>query len=296
MDKALNFIKRLQLPKFAQEIKNFNSITTIENDYISLTIIGNENKDTNSTIFKYCDQAYTYLCNKFYEGTYKPLRILLIMHEDKRTLPPIKRHPIDTCHINGGLCIFRPQMEYDILVYRKEDCIKVLVHEIIHFFEIDGHDKYNSEHERAFQTDMKIESTIHLGWFEAVTETYALYILCELGYYNRDKITNQIWDLARNYINHFENGNEPIQYYENTHAFMYIIGRVALWCNNCKKPNSNLLELIDNRDVYSEKVLKIISDKYPEIIKHIKTVRTKSPNPKSLRVDYRGGGKNKRRA
>jgi thiol-disulfide isomerase/thioredoxin len=278
------FLSKLgTLPSFVKNINNFDYVVHKSNAHLSLTVITNDTSNIDN-IFNYCNQTYEYLANAFYKNKYKFLKLLLIMHKHKRTLPERNGQHIDKIHVNGGLCIFRPQMEYDILVYREEDCIKVLTHEIIHFFEIDGIDKYSSIHEIQFAKKHNIESSIHIAWFEAVTETYAIHLLCKFGYYDPDKITKQVWKLAKRYVDHFKTNNSNIKYKEHTHAFMYIIGRVALWCSKCKKADERLIKLIENRNVHSKYVLKLIEDKYPKILGDLPEIE--NDKSKSLRVDY----------
>lgn len=69
-------------------------------------------------------------------GTEKTYTIYLFMSTEKRRFPPIGQ-PVDRVHINGGYCIAcRPET---IVIYRAEDAVRVLIHELQHAACCDNH-------------------------------------------------------------------------------------------------------------------------------------------------------------
>ena len=58
-----------------------------------------------------------------------------VMHGARRKLPDVPGDPLMPVHINGGVTTFSTPTR--ILVYRKEDACKVLIHELLHFYRVD---------------------------------------------------------------------------------------------------------------------------------------------------------------
>ena len=262
---------------------------------VSMVTFYSKKKDLSfiNKAFEYCIKTYNYLLERFCNGNYKSLVIVLILNKDKRILPSEKCVELTPVHINGGFTTFAHNTEYNICVYRKEDCIKVLVHEIIHFFEVDGHGKYTSSKvEESFTKKHNIISNVrYFGWFEAVTETYAVYLLCQFGYFNKLKITKSMLQVAETYVNHFYNRiikDTPPIFKESTHSYMYIIGRVSLWCLECKDASKVFIDKIEEQKIDAESILGLITkaDMVNTILGNWKQRKGSKKYSNSLKIDY----------
>lgn len=81
----------------------------------------------------------------------KPIRrnltLELINYDGKKFLP--KDGIFKSKHVNSGVTFFSP-FDCDVYVYRKEEMAKVLIHEMIHFFDVD-----------AKHVDHEVESELH---------------------------------------------------------------------------------------------------------------------------------------
>lgn len=281
-------------PSFA--LKDFNKMTSVvlSSECGNVTMytfhLNNVDEKYIKKVFSYCVMAYNYLSQKFYNGYYKSLRIVLILNNQKRRLPKIG-NTLTQKNINGGFTTFSYDSSYNICVYRKEDCVKVLVHEIIHFFEVDGVNKHSSRSlEEEFMKYHNIHNSHYLGWFEAVTETYAVYLLCKFGYFDNEKITKRMLQVAGSYINHFYNdkSKNKIEFKETTHAYMYIIGRVSLWCLKCNDASKTFINIIEEeRQVDAKTILDLITKaNFVETYTKQSKKKLKNKYSKSLKIDY----------
>ena len=82
--------------------------------------------------------------------TMKRIYITLIGYEGEKKLPEDGHKHLTPFEINGGVTWYGG-VEANIIVFRKEEMIKVLTHEMIHAFNIDA--KYISEYDEMFLND-----------------------------------------------------------------------------------------------------------------------------------------------
>ena len=78
----------------------------------------------------------------------KSLRIVIYLLPDKRVLPDSPIAVLGPSHVNGGGAT-SCRADGDICIYRREECMKVFVHEVFHAFGLDtpGHSDETSEAE-----------------------------------------------------------------------------------------------------------------------------------------------------
>lgn len=117
-----------------------------------------------------------------------------------------------------------------VIVYRREDAAKVMIHELIHLFRLDG-DLVDENVERKWMDKFMKHLAIvsfpinRVNIREAVTETLACYLFAELS---AMKNGNRIGVMIGRRIDRIAASLElPIR--DGTHAFAYMICRSILW-------------------------------------------------------------------
>ena len=181
------------------------------------------------------------------------LSIVLIGYEGKRVLPASKA-PITAFHVNGGVTWWNDMMlDARVLVYRREEIIKVLTHELIHAFNLD--EKHiERKHEEWFNSHFGIRcKSITLN--ESFTD--ALAVLINTVVYSRVSNTDVHANLRReirhmvktaatvlNHLGYQKIGNKlkiPGQVCENTHVTSYYVLKAAVFSDV-----GNFMELLSS--------------------------------------------------
>lgn len=98
-------------------------------------------------VFYTCFLIYLFVTHM--KKTMKRIYLTLIGYEGQKRLPE-EGHKLTPFEINGGVTWYGA-LESNIIVFRKEEMIKVLTHEMIHAFNIDA--KYISEYDEMFLND-----------------------------------------------------------------------------------------------------------------------------------------------
>jgi hypothetical protein len=88
----------------------------------------------------------------------------------KKMLPSSKIYTIDQIHVNTGFTTTCPK-DAEIVIFRKEEWFKVLIHETFHNFGLDFSGMDNSESTRCILDIFKVNSEVNL--FESYTEFWA---------------------------------------------------------------------------------------------------------------------------
>jgi hypothetical protein len=135
----------------------------------------------------------------------QPWRVFWLAAEQPRQLPPAGQE-VSSEHVNGGYCY--PCKPDTIVVYRKEEATRVLIHELLH----------------ASCTD-----PIHLDlpMREATTETWAeLYLVAVLSK-GKDTAASKLWAMQSQWI---ADQNAQLQrnhdvYLPSDYAWRYTVGR-----------------------------------------------------------------------
>jgi hypothetical protein len=93
----------------------------------------------------------------------------------KKNLPP-KNETIEPKHINSGYCYTTSGVnDINIVIFRREEFFKVLIHELLHFFDIIP---YNHDLETLYGNMFNSVHSINVN--EALVELYAIHISCEI--------------------------------------------------------------------------------------------------------------------
>lgn len=260
-------------------ISKYNKAFQIHTPKITLTVLySNITKTLTQWSEKECIPILVKACNYLESiSGIKNLHtnLLYIPTGYKRFLPDKKGDTILPKHINGGFTIHSPEkQDYDILVYRKEDALKVMLHELVHRYKIDYEVRYmssQSDIESIFckKYNITLQHSMRLGLSEVIAEVMAFHII---GI--NESIRTRINEIAWNYLQHFNNGEIK----EGTHSYMYIIGRAALL------DNKEFIKLVETRQLTINDSIRLLDINIPKMIstiskkkyKHVRSLAVKS--------------------
>ncbi len=143
----------------------------------------------------------------FYRGT--PFR-LLFFGSQRRRLLPLQGELVEARHINGGYTY--PCNPQSIVIYRREEVVRVLIHECYH----------------ASCSDPK---NMDIPYVEADTEAWAEIVLCALGARGREDNFRRLWKAQSSYaasqaaqLSNLYNVKGPGDY-----SWRYTIGKLGVW-------------------------------------------------------------------
>lgn len=126
--------------------------------------------------------------------------------EIKLTLSPFLKQapqdnePLSALHVNSGYTSrFYETNHSEIVIYRREEVIKVLLHEILHAFDMDSK-TMDSEMERPINNYFKVSKPVYIN--ESFTDTYACLINLVLAAMKYSKPLETFNDLLKYETNH----------------------------------------------------------------------------------------------
>lgn len=142
-----------------------------------------------------------------------------------RLLPATPGGTISSEHVNGGMCM---GTFMGVLVFRRQDAEKVLVHELLHLFDVDTPLRSLPSELQAhvarplsgmWATISSTASTVCLS--EAYTDAVACVVFCGL-----ERARAHAVQVAVRVLCHFGMGRRP--FLESTHVFSYYIVKAAM--------------------------------------------------------------------
>lgn len=164
----------------------------------------------------------------------KKLHIIVVPTNIEKEFPKDKY--LTSEHANNGFTTtFLADGSKEIFIYRYEDMYKVLLHEMIHYFDMDLKGKFKIRNdENTFLLDCFIDSTNYIDLNEAYTETLAVYLYIVFTY--RD-INQQKREIEKHRIRFIrimnalsshakEHGGQIIQ---QSHVYSYYVCRAVLF-------------------------------------------------------------------
>ena len=240
INKELNFLYKIHF--------NYKNIDFYINIYFENTI------DIEKYLY-YLKLVICFCLNEIENKENKKFFLNLFLLKDKKEVDMSKfMHNITPDHINSGYCS-HSENNMNIVIYRKEEWIKVFLHECMHAFNMDFH-KENIEFKYIFNETFFINSDFLV--YESFVEFWAKIINCALfTYHLKPKITfdnfHKIFTLNINierifsiiqankllklfdlsYSNIIDKKYEKINknlYRENTNAFCYYIITAIMMC------------------------------------------------------------------
>lgn len=181
---------------------------------------------------------------------------------NKKYLPLDKYDKITCNNINSGLCyIYSSEKDINIIIHRKEEFFKVLIHELLHLYNIIPYDNNSYEYEKSQHLLYGHDLDINMN--ESLVELNALILNCivihkisKIPFYNLIK-REYIYSIltTKKLFNHFEIkkfSDIEIKWKETTHAFSYFIIKTLLL--------SNILN--DSIDIINESDINNINDTF----------------------------------
>lgn len=169
-------------------------------------------------------------------GTRK-INIVLILSKKAKFIDKRKSKVIDTENINSGVCIHHNDSEaVHIIIYRKEDLMKVLFHEIIHYIGADlrFYDESKIHNIKTMiQTYIPSLSNIDIYFNEAFTEALARYHYTQFFKLDLEKQQKYSIEVVKKFLALYDcrdlnEFSKLKKYNEKSHAFSYIVIASAL--------------------------------------------------------------------
>lgn len=188
----------------------------------------------------------TYFTNNIGDLGTRKINIVFILSKKAKFIDKRKSKVIDTENINSGVCIHHNDPEaVHIIIYRVEDLMKVLFHEIIHYI---GNDLRFYDDDKIKNIEIMIKtyipslSNVEIYFNEAFTEALARYHYSQYSYkysvgsnpktqlkkqqkYSIEVVKNFLALYDCKSLNDF---SKLKKYTEKSHAFSYIVIASAL--------------------------------------------------------------------
>ena len=181
-------------------------------------------------------------------NNYYPIEINIWLSNYKKYLPKNKGDIIDITHVNSGSCTIydRKDMNGEIYIWRKEELLKVLLHELLHSTKVDYH--FNHNIDKLVKNKFNINDNINVN--ESYTEILATlfhHIINSKNYNDYIKRLNKQIKYSNNQMNNIliHNGYNDINellrnktnktnkiFKQNTSVFSYYILKTLLLNNN----------------------------------------------------------------
>ena len=181
----------------------------------------------------------------------KKLDIIMYLSNHKKLIDFKSKEPLGINEVNSGVSTIYKYRDYQtIVVFREEECLKVLIHELIHAYDKDDKDYKNPEVENEIDC---VKDTLELN--EAYVEFNeciynSISIILEKNNYNFDKELFQ--NMMKKEINHgIKQVAKILKYYkyENINEFI--------------KPRVKNYKLKEDTNVVAYYIIKLfILDKY----------------------------------
>ncbi len=184
---------------------------------------------------------YVYTLNKINHN--EKIILKLYLSDLKKQFPKTKK-VLNEDNVNSGLTLFNGN-ERMIIIYRKEEIEKVLLHELVHYYGFDFH-YYDNQYDNYFMNRFKIKvshpyknSNNPLALYESYTDTLACYghIIANVLFKHSDKSTQIIQSLITDQFikekqYYMKQARKVLRYgslKENTHCFSYYICKAVLF-------------------------------------------------------------------
>jgi hypothetical protein len=214
---------------------------SFDNTKITLIIYHEINdKQTRKSIDKIIDvlNYYVFTLNKLHHRN--AIHITLYLTDVPKTFPATQNTIIGSFHVNSGYSILdSSNNNFSIVIYRKEELLKVLLHELIHCWNIMFH-SYDVQYDYFFIQKYQItvidnkHKTNTLALYECFTDILACYghLLTSLLFGNTKDMEN-LEKLIQKEKRHMCSQANKIWNFtkrkESTHCFSYYVCKAALF-------------------------------------------------------------------
>ena len=201
-------------------------------------------------------------------NNYKPLKIYIYNTNLKKRLPKNKNHKLGPFEINSGFTThYNPNLNGDVVIFRKEELDKVLIHELLHSFKSDWniHPYKNLNISESYIDFLAINIYINLFFSKKKLHSYIKYneMKCAqiLQYYNND--FNKVEDSLKVYFFYkgvlFDN-------FDKTWKFI--------------SKNKNLIF----QEQYNDEYQQLLEENFEKYMKKIKKLKLKKDMDRSLKM------------
>lgn len=170
--------------------RNVNVIFTVENDDVEFNI--NLYNDYVDSIIMWLFILNKYSSKKCSENVV----IYLYFTSLKKTFPKTNLEILDEINVNTAFTTTCPK-DSEIVVFRKEEWFKVLIHETFHNFGLDFSDMNTSDSTDFILSILKVDSQVNL--YESYTETWAEIINVSFCSFFTIKNKNNFEDFISNF-------------------------------------------------------------------------------------------------
>ena len=192
-------------------------------------------------LLKYIPHLEEYFIENIMDLPSTNINIVLILSKKVKMIDKRKNKIIDKDNINSGVCIHSSNSKnVHIIIYRKEDLMKVLFHEIIHYIGADLriYDKFKINNiELMIQTYIPSLSNVDIYFNEAFTEALARYHYVQFSKLNLEKQQKYSIEVVKKFLSLYDckslnDFSKLKKYSEKSHAFSYIVIASALLNND----------------------------------------------------------------
>lgn len=192
-------------------------------------------------LLKYIPHLEEYFIENIMDLPSTNINIVLILSKKVKMIDKSKNKIIDKDNINSGVCIHSSNpKDVHIIIYRKEDLMKVLFHEIIHYIGADlgFYDEFKINNiEMMIKTYIPPLSNIDIYFNEAFTEALARYHYVQFSKLNLEKQQKYSIEVVKKFLSLYDckslnDFSKLKKYSEKSHAFSYIVIASALLNND----------------------------------------------------------------
>ena len=234
-----------------------------------------------------------YLLNNVFDRNMKKISISIYLLDDKKLFPKNtiqKNEYISSMSVNSGLTLFL-RNNPTIVIYRKEELLKVLIHELLHSHFTHPITPYDTYYDEYVKNKYNVINEDSLNLYEAYVETIALLMNTTLYTYcmNNDCTLNDVLkNVAKetkytqkmvNDISHMLKGHSLK---EKTNVFSYFFVKLSFLQNLDRFFDSidDTTFTIEDEDKYLTNVLNSL-----EVLKINKSKRVSSSSMKMTSLD-----------
>lgn len=226
---VINYINKYIKYSFKINYNNTNIIINTKNNKIEKSLINN--------VLNVIDNTRNLINNN------KHLNIILYLTDLKKRFPKKKDTVLGPKNVNSGVTIhYTSEINNNgtIILYRKEEIIKVLIHEIIHSFKCD-YELFKEKYNKIFFKEFNFENDKYININESYVEINALIIflimkikknnekLSKFNVYLNEEKKYSLMKMNQilNYYN-INNLKGNISFKQNSNIFSYYITKTGL--------------------------------------------------------------------
>lgn len=229
---------------------------------------------------------YIFVLNKL--NRMPVVNIILYLTNIKKLFPQSTDTILNEDNVNSGVT-FLSEDEKTIIIYRKEELYKVLLHELIHYYEIDFHN-YDNKFDKYFinKFNIQVKSPVKninnpLALYEAYTDSVACYghlitnVLFKNKYGDLNTLIKQsLTKEKKHYMLQAAKVYKFGNLSEDTHCFSYYIVKACIFKNFDKFIQFVAKQglLLNNRTKHESFITFVKEIMNDEFFKELKRIRT----------------------